>query len=192
MNLRGIVAGVALLLLTQTFLVNGLQVQTKPVTFSKCPADPELFQIEWSPMGAAKITFSEDERRALEMVAAIRYLVGSQCPIGLGRPCSMNELLKSVRKTREEIGDLIGLARDPRTDSNYEYSIAITGADWVIAATPKRAGLGGFWSDGPSIHFNPKGQASQKDVEPAFSLEVKSIFCDSETPMPGSHKGHKK
>lgn len=161
------------------FVSHAMLAQTKGPAFSACPADPTPFRAErGSPEAAKRAKFSEDEQRALEFIAAISFLEDVSCANGMGRPCSLDELIKSVRKTKGQKGEVIGLARDPRADSNYQYAVKISTGELEISATPQRSGLGGFLIDFFGIHFNPKGPATLADIEPSFSLEVKGILCD--------------
>jgi hypothetical protein len=81
---------------------------------------------------------------------------------GLGRLCSLRELVKGVR-TRG--GQTIGLAEDPARDTNYRYSMTLIGDSYmIIMALPRSPGLAGFAlvgtpdnDDTSWLYYNPKG-----------------------------------
>jgi len=81
---------------------------------------------------------------------------------GLGRLCSLRELVKGVR-TRG--GQTIGLAEDPARDTNYRYSMTLIGDTYmIIMALPRSPGLAGFAlvgtpdnDDRSWFYYNPKG-----------------------------------
>ena len=152
---------------------------------SGCLAEktPFFSSVGW-PNGP-QTKFSVDERRALEYVATISFLGNLSCRSTLDRPCTLDELVKTVKGK----GKIIGLARDPRSDTNYEYAVTISGKLADVSATPKRSGLGGFLSLGSGfrkgMHFNPKGPATEEDAEPRYQLEIKGLICDEEPRSPG-------
>ncbi len=177
MSARSALAAIALLLASST-----LPAQRKAVSFSACSPDPKPFRAARGSADAARRTkFSEEEQRALVMVTAISYLQENACESGMGRPCTLDELIRSVRKTKAQKGDVIGLARDPRDDPDYKYSVFISVGPPDISAIPKREGLGGFLVDFAGIHFNPKGPAMTEHLEPIFSLEIKDMLCDPQS-----------
>lgn len=103
------------------------------------------------------------EEVALNFSYCFMSLEGA-CKVFLERRCSFEELIAGVEVRP---GHVRGFIKDPRDDPNYEYTLTINGDDYEIAASPKRPGLGGFYSFGPDIHFNPDGPASRSD-RPVF------------------------
>lgn len=52
---------------------------------------------------------------------------------------------------------------DPRRDPNYDFHLTLRGAGLELSAIPRRAGLGGFFSDGRKVYYNAQGPASNKN-----------------------------
>ncbi len=78
----------------------------------------------------------------------------------VGRLCQIAELVKGMKG---QGGRIIGLSLDPRKDTNYNYDMTIVGADCLIRAVPRIAGLGAFGLAGSprrgigNFYYNPAG-----------------------------------
>ena len=111
-----------------------------------------------------EINLSQEEKIALMFIEAFGSLENG-CDLHLNRKCSLAELVAGPRSPGWNIGRL---KYDPARDPNYEYTITVTGNGWVASATPRRAGLGGFFTDGTrgmiaDSYFNANGPATAKD-----------------------------
>lgn len=93
---------------------------------------------------------------------------------GIGRLCTLPELVKGVTKD----GRTIGLKVDPAADANYTYDVTIVGGDCMIRAIPRTPGLGSFGMAGTprrfsgNLYYNPKGadlSQAQKATEYGYN-----------------------
>ncbi len=112
-----------------------------------------------------QIPLKPEEKIAFMFIEAIGSLENG-CDLHLNRKCSLAELVSGPKAQSWEIGRL---KYDPARDSNYKYTVTLNGTGWVASATPRRAGLGGFFTDGTRgmIHdsyYNPNGPATMKDT----------------------------
>lgn len=80
---------------------------------------------------------------------------------GLGRLCTLDELIKGVTGKN---GGTIGLTVSPRRDTNYRYEVMLVGDYSIILAHPRVKGLGGFavvgspnGFGGGNFYYNPNG-----------------------------------
>jgi hypothetical protein len=111
-----------------------------------------------------EIKLKQEEKIALMFLEAISSLESS-CDLHLNRKCSLAELVAGPNSPNWKNGKL---KYDPARDSNYKYSVTITGNSWVASANPLRAGMGGFFLDGsrgmiPNSYYNANGSATAKD-----------------------------
>lgn len=111
-----------------------------------------------------EINLKQEEKIALMFMEAIGSLENG-CDLHLNRKCSLAELVAGPNSPNWNIGRL---KYDPARDSNYKYSVTITGTGWVASANPLRAGLGGFFADGSrgmiaNSYYNANGPATAKD-----------------------------
>jgi hypothetical protein len=111
-----------------------------------------------------EISLKQEEKIALMFMEAIGSLENG-CDLHLSRKCSLAELVAGPNSPNWKIGKL---KYDPARDSNYKYSVTITGTGWVASANPLRAGLGGFFVDGSrgmiaDSYYNANGPATAKD-----------------------------
>jgi hypothetical protein len=88
--------------------------------------------------------------------------------MGIGRPVSIDELVKGVKG---EAGQVIGLSLSPRKDTNYNYDIIIVGKDVIVRAISRVKDLGSFAYAGTAgrmsgnFWFNPNGPDITKAVK---------------------------
>ncbi len=104
------------------------------------------------------------EEEAYKIIFAILLMEGFECAPGLGRACTLDELIDGVTaKSGKKIG---GTAeRDIRKDPDYEYRLKVTSANELeVSAAPRRPGLGGLLSTGGNTYYNPNGPASTRDL----------------------------
>lgn len=104
--------------------------------------------------GRSQGSFRPEEEAALAMVCAISLTESLTCQLKLRRACSLDELVMGVEGQK--------LARDPRSDPNYNYRLDTKGDDVVVHAVPASAGLTGFFS-ARDIHYNVDGAAGKGD-----------------------------
>jgi hypothetical protein len=98
--------------------------------------------------------FRPEEEGALGVMCALAVMQFS-CRLEFGRYCTLHELV-----TGGPGGKLGSFERDPRRDSNYEYSVRIQGDDVTFAADPRRPGLAGFLNSPEGLVYNPDGRAT--------------------------------
>jgi hypothetical protein len=111
-----------------------------------------------------EVPLKQEESIAVMFIEAIGSLE-DDCNRHLGRRCSLAELVAGPKSTSWNIGRL---KYDPARDPNYEYTVTDTGNGWVASATPRRAGLGGFFADSSrgmiaNSYYNANGRATAKD-----------------------------
>jgi hypothetical protein len=115
---------------------------------------------EAKPVGAQG-SFRAEEEVALRVVCVIYLLETLTCQNTLQRYCPVDELVKGIGGNPNK-----GIAKDPRSDPNYEYRVEIRPDDVLISAIPKRPGLTGFFSTKNSkTRYNPAGPAGMNDKE---------------------------
>ena len=111
------------------------------------------------------IPLKPEEKTAFLFASAVQG-IESDCQFQLQRACSMAEVLAGAPAAN---GQRTGhLKYDPRTDPNYTYTVGALDMSWDVHATPKKAGLMGFyiWSRGlavATIVYNPNGAATAID-----------------------------
>ena len=91
------------------------------------------------------------------------------CKDQVGRLCSLEELIKGIKG---KDGETHGFSQDPNQDSNYRYTVTISGESYQVAAIPRHPGLRGFLHVGKASsslgghdYYNPNGAATTKDKE---------------------------
>ncbi len=117
-------------------------------------------------MQGVDIKLKQEEKVALIFMQTISSME-DDCHRHLDRRCSLAELVVGPNSPNWKFGRL---KYDPARDSNYKYSVTITGTGWVASANPQRAGLGGFFVDGTfhliaDIYYNANGPATAKDKQ---------------------------
>jgi hypothetical protein len=82
------------------------------------------------------------------------------CKASLGRYAGWEQLLTGCRTQ----GITAGTERkdDPRRDPDYDYGLSVSDDAFELPAAPRRPGLGGFFTDGQKIYFNPQGAATRE------------------------------
>jgi hypothetical protein len=71
-----------------------------------------------------------------------------------------------VKGAKTQNWGTLRLTRDPALDTDYRYTLVVSGNSVRIAAIPRRAGLGGWLAIGgffAHIYYNPRGPASETD-----------------------------
>ena len=111
-----------------------------------------------------EIPLKQEEKIAVMFTEAIGS-IEEDCSLHLSRRCTLAEMVAGPKSPGWKIGRL---KYDPARDTNYKYTVTITGSGWVAIATPQRAGLGGFYVDGtrgmiPNSYYNASGPATAKD-----------------------------
>jgi hypothetical protein len=114
----------------------------------------------------ASIPLNSAEKVALMFISAIENMEGD-CNLHLSRFCSLPELVSGVSAPNGNIGRL---KYDPARDANYTYAVAFVGTGWTANATPRRAGLGGFFVDGrhgmiADTYYQPGGAATADSTQ---------------------------
>jgi hypothetical protein len=110
--------------------------------------------------GKSQGSFLPEEEVALRVVCAVYLKETLTCQLRLQRYCSMDELVKGIGGDPKS-----ALARDPRSDPNYDYRIEVRPDDVAISAVPRSGGLTGFFSTKNSgTRYNPKGAAGKGDL----------------------------
>jgi hypothetical protein len=117
------------------------------------------------------------EQQTLEEVVAIYHLERASCVTWLARACSLEELRQTVKDSK---GRIIGMARDRRDNTEYQFNLTVSGKQWE--PTPRHVGLGGFQADDTGVRVNPAGAATKNDKLATYDLNLKDILCDSEPP----------
>ncbi|MGB9406227.1 MAG: hypothetical protein WCA89_01760 [Terracidiphilus sp.] len=112
-----------------------------------------------------QIPLKQEEKIALMFIEAIGSMENG-CDLHLNRKCSLAELVAGPISQSWAIGRL---KYDPARDPNYKYTVTIAGTGWVASATPRRAGLGGFFADDSrgsiaDSYYNANGPATTKDT----------------------------
>jgi len=123
-------------------------------------------QISVKDLQGVQVTLKPEEKIALMFIQAIASLE-DDCNRHLNRRCSLAELIAGPKSPNWHIGKL---KYDPARDSNYKYTVTITGNGWVASANPLHAGLGGLFVDGTKgmiadTYYNPNGPATAKDKQ---------------------------
>lgn len=122
-------------------------------------------QVSVKDSQGTEIPLKQEEKIALMFMQAIGSME-DDCGRHLNRRCSLAELVAGPNSPSWNIGRL---KYDPARDTNYQYTVTITGKGWVASATPRRAGLGGFFVDGsrgmiPETYYRAGGPATAKDT----------------------------
>jgi hypothetical protein len=111
-----------------------------------------------------KIPLKREEQIAFMFVDAIKH-VEAECGRDAGGPCTIEVLAAGPKSTDSiKVGKL--KFNPITTDPNYTYKLTINGSNWELWATPKRAGLGGFYVAAGMMgdtYYSAKGAASNKD-----------------------------
>lgn len=111
-----------------------------------------------------ELQLKPEEKIAVMFLEAISSME-DDCNRHLNRRCSLAELVAGPLSPGWNIGRL---KYDPARDTNYKYTVTITGNRWVASASPLRAGLGGFfynWNHSFVVdcYYNPNGPAAATD-----------------------------
>jgi len=111
------------------------------------------------------IPLTAGEQIAVMFTEAISSLEDG-CRRHLNRSCPLDELVRGATAPNWNIGKL---KYDPSTDPNYTYAVIVNGTKWTATATPKKAGLGGFFYDGSFMSaqrfYNGTGPASTQSTK---------------------------
>jgi hypothetical protein len=122
-----------------------------------------------------EISLKPDEKIAFMFIQAIASME-DDCHRHINRYCPLDELVRGPQSPDWSIGKL---KFDPAQDSNYTYTVTITGNKWEARANPGKKGLGGWLSQGagfmPHTYYNPTGPVTSTDK----SLSGSSIDGDS-------------
>lgn len=111
-----------------------------------------------APLSAAPAgKFRSEEEAALGAMCGMAILE-FMCTLELKRYCTMEELVHGGPGGKPK-----GFEKDPRSDPNYQYTVTVRGDEIAFAATPRRAGLAGFFNDGNGPTWSPSGPASTSD-----------------------------
>lgn len=111
-----------------------------------------------------EIHLKPEEKIAFMFMEAISSME-DDCDRHLNRRCPLAELVAGPKSPSWNIGRL---KYDPVRDTNYKYTVTISGNRWVASASPQRAGLGGFFYNLDhgfivDTYYNPNGPATVKD-----------------------------
>lgn len=126
--------------------------------------------------------FSTAEACATEV---INNIIGFEFLFCESKMCTLEELEKKVAEDTRRRGTPLPAGWSLRQDDNYQYAITANGARFDVAATPRRAGLGGFYcsSAGPGGYltgqrcfYNPRGDATPGDTAVSES-SVSGLGC---------------
>ena len=113
-------------------------------------------------------SFSPEERSADSHVTSL-LLMEEFCRQTLGNYVPIEEALSGCqRQTQAESARVTATVtlppeEDPRRDPNYEYRMKPGKAAFELSVIPRRAALGGFFSDAQKVYYNPNGLASTSD-----------------------------
>ncbi len=92
--------------------------------------------------------------------------IEQDCTIEVGRPCTMDEVVKGGVKMSNGMVTH-GMTFDPRTTMpDYTFTLTPSGPYWSLAVAPKRKGLAGFYREANfvgTVHYNLNGPASATD-----------------------------
>ena len=88
---------------------------------------------------------------------------------GLGRPCTLAELVKGVKSPG---GGTLGLTVNPVKDTNYFYDVIVIGSDMVIRAIPRVRDLGAFAMMGSGKRFSGNLWYSPKSADLTKAVQL--------------------
>jgi len=139
------------------------------------PAGTKVDVITYEGDDALRVTLKPAEQVAL-LFAYAAWNLEEQCAdadSGLGRLCSLDELIRGVKGKG---GNLIGLSESPLRDTNYRYTLERIGDTCLFVASPRVKSLGGFAILGspggfsnPHFYYNPNG-ANMADAKKLSSV----------------------
>jgi hypothetical protein len=114
-------------------------------------------------MDGKEIALKQDEKIAFMFIQAIASME-DDCHRHINRYCPLDELVRGPKSPDWPIGKL---KFDPAQDSNYTYTVTITGNKWEAHANPRKKTLGGWYSVSsgfaPTTYYNPSGPATSND-----------------------------
>lgn len=121
--------------------------------------------VEITDENGTLIPLKPEEQIAVMFTEAISSLEDG-CRRHLNRSCPLDELVRGATVPTWNIGKL---KYDPAIDSHYTYAVIVNGTKWTATATPKKAGLGGFFYDGSSMSpkrfYNVTGPANTQSTK---------------------------
>jgi hypothetical protein len=147
--------------------------QPQPGSTNKPPST--LAMIEITDTKGNELKLKQGEKIAFMFMEAIASME-DDCHRHLSRLCPLAELVKGPNSPAWKIGKL---KFDPATDSNYRYSVSITGDKWQAQAVPQRAVFGGWMYDGSS--FSPHRYYSERGPASASSRQLSSVSIDGDS-----------
>jgi hypothetical protein len=125
----------------------------------------------------AVIPLKREEQIAFMFVDAIKSLL-DDCGRHAAEPCTLEALVRGP-KPKDDWG-MGKLKFDPNaSDPNYTYTVTLSGRNWEIRADPRKPGLGGFFTKGPSFGgrwYNPAGPATQSHTKITGSSVEGDLF----------------
>jgi len=147
--------------------------QAAPGRATKPPST--LAKIEITDTKGNEVKLKQGEKIAFMFMEAIASME-DDCHRHLSRLCPLPELVKGPNSPSWKIGKL---KFDPATDSNYRYSLTITGDNWHAQAVPQRPVFGGWMYDGSS--FSPHRYYSDHGPATASSRQLSGISIDGDS-----------
>lgn len=136
-----------------------------PSTAAGGGAFPTTAKVEVGENTGNMIPLKSEEKIAILFLTAIDQ-IETECMSGSAkRACSMSQIMTSDASHADH------LKFDPKTDSNYSYTLAVNGTAWEAHATPKKPGLSGFyfmqrsWPGSTLATYNRSGAAGVIDTE---------------------------
>lgn len=152
---------------------------------------PKGTKVELEDGAGGALKLKPEEQVAFLFAHDLKTIQAEVCHPNLARLCSLKEALQGGK---DWSGAVLSFTQDPMLDPDYEY--LVTSPDGPIekakilhiAATPRRAGLGGFLfvsrrgSYGAlKLFFNPAGAASPADREiPGYGFRGDSFLKRTE------------
>jgi Concanavalin A-like lectin/glucanases superfamily len=127
--------------------------------------------------GSGSVPLKRPEQVAIMFLTAIQN-IELNCQLSAKHACTLDQLLTGP--VAENGTHLAHLKYDPRTDSDYTYTLGANGMAWEAHANAKRPGLAGFCFLSQSLAqvtatYNPSGTSGAIDKE----LTERSVDGDS-------------